>query len=130
MSSNLSKVGTQRRHRSSHPPTMFTRSCTRMLCTTARCSCGMNPGNRARLFCKGEMPMLFISIIQVLIFGVLILVAVLLKDIAFMISTMLPDEKKNQPKRWWSLQRRQKKAASIISTVRSAAMIGGLSNHT
>ena len=36
--------------------------------------------------------MLFISIIQVLIFGVLILVAVLLKDIAFMISTMLPDE--------------------------------------
>lgn len=36
--------------------------------------------------------MLFISIMQVLIFGVLILIAVILRDIAFMITTVLPDD--------------------------------------
>lgn len=36
--------------------------------------------------------MLFISIMQVLIFGVLILIAVILRDIAFMITTMFPDD--------------------------------------
>ncbi len=41
--------------------------------------------------------MLFISIMQVLIFGALVLICVLVRDIAVMISSMIPDEEEEEP---------------------------------